>query len=208
MKNGKVKSPMLSVKGWNILKSVFRFEPRSNYSPLTPSPALGSLKLSKLDEKGQTMIDMMITVALIGIVMAVIATLTLAGVRAWQKQFARQKLERQAQSFMYDLSYQLRQAQTNSVGISNLSGEMNNSLIWFIPVGQSNPVSFYLQSVKKSGGSVMERQAVFAQPITWISGGVTTTTYSHNVLATDFLSLLFTYPDITDPSRVVANISL
>src|SRR5579859_6563809 len=108
----------------------------------------------RLPQEGQTMVDLMITAALIGVAMAVIAVLTFAGVRAWQNQLTRLKLERQAQSFMYVLTYNLRQAQTNSMAITNLAGEMNNSLLAFTPAGKSLPVSFYLRSVT-SGGNVL-----------------------------------------------------
>jgi type II secretory pathway pseudopilin PulG len=149
------------------------------------------------------MVEMLIVVGIIGLAMALLAKMTLAGLRAWEKQWSRLKLERQAQSFMYALSYNLRQAQPGTVAISNYPGEMNNSMITFTLVNGSNPVSFYLKTLK-SGTRIMERQVVFYEPY----GNTTTPSYAPKVLASDVLSLYFTYPKISDTTRVIANISL
>jgi type II secretory pathway pseudopilin PulG len=160
-------------------------------------------KSFKRGARGVSVIEVLIVVGIIGIAMALLAKLTLAGLGAWEKQWARVKMEKQAQTFMYVLSYNLRQAQPGTVAITNNPGEMNNSLITFTLVGQSKPVSFYLRTLK-SGSKIMERQAVFVEA----KGNTTTPTYAPQVLATDVLSLYFTYPKIADITRVAANISL
>ena len=151
------------------------------------------------------MVELLIVIGVIGIAMALVATLTLAGVKAWQKQWTRVKLERQAQSFMYTLTYNLRQAQPGPIQISNNTGELNNSLITFTPVGQSLPVSFYLKTLTTSGGKVLSKQAIFSQGVTT---SAPSTVFSQNVMATDVMSLYFTFPSYADTSRVMVNISL
>lgn len=161
-------------------------------------------KRTQLDEKGVTIVEVMMVVGIIGFVMAIISTLSYVGVTSWQKQKARTQLETQSQNFMYVLSYQLRQADPSTIAISNVSGEMNNSLIVFTPVGKSNPVSVYLRTLKDAGGNVLTRQAVYSEPL----GNTVTPTYSQNALATNVLSLYFTFPKITDTSRVLVNLAL
>lgn len=159
---------------------------------------------TRLNEKGVTIVEAMMVIGIIGFVMALISTMAYVGMTAWQKQKTRVKLESQAQSFMYITSFQLRQANPSTVSISNLSGEMNNSLITFTPAGKSNPVSVYLKTLTGSGGKVLSRQAIFSEP----AGNTITPTYSQQVVATDVLSLYFTYPKIADNSRVLINLSL
>jgi Tfp pilus assembly protein PilE len=158
----------------------------------------------RLDEKGVTIVEVMMVVGIIGFIMALISTLSYVGVTAWQKQKTRVKLETQSQNFMYVATYQLRQANPSSIAISNLAGEMNNSLIVFTPSGKSNPVSIYLKTLKNSSGQVLARQAVYSEPL----GNTVTPTYSQNVVATDVMSLYFTFPKITDTSRVLINLSM
>jgi len=160
-------------------------------------------RLFRKNSRGITIIEALIVIGVIGLAMALMSKLTLSGLRAWEKQWARVKMERQAQNFMYVLSYNLRQAQPATVAITNYPGEMNNSLITFTLVGQTKPVTFYLKTIK-SGSKIMVRQAIFVEP----KGNTTTPTYAPQVLATDVLSLYFTYPKIADTSRVAANISL
>jgi hypothetical protein len=155
----------------------------------------------RLDEKGVTIVEVMMVVGLIGFIMGIISTLSYVGVTAWQKQKTRTQLESQAQSFMYVATYQLRQANPSTISISNAAGEMNNSCISFTPAGKSNPVSIYLHTLT-SGGVTLSRQAVFSEPVG------SPVAYSQNVVATNVMSLYFTFPKISDTSRVLVNLSL
>jgi type II secretory pathway pseudopilin PulG len=155
-----------------------------------------------LDSKGITLVETLITIALIGIAMALLAKMMFAGNQAWQNQWARVKMESQAQKVITLLTYNLRQAVPNTVAISNQTGEMNNSMITFNRTDGSGSYSFYMKSLMK-GTTVMEREVVFTAPASIGSANPVT-----NVLATDVLALYFTYPNLPDTSRVIANISM
>src|SRR5437016_4427137 len=114
MKKRSFKFEVLSLKLRKIFHSNFRMEN-------TPNQKLKTQNL-KLNEKGVTLIEVMMVIGIIGFVMSLIATLSFVGMRAWQKQNARVKLESQAQNFIYILSYDLRQAQAGTVAISNYPG--------------------------------------------------------------------------------------
>ena len=157
-----------------------------------------------LNAKGTTIIELMMVVGLIGLVMALITSLSYTGITAWQKQSARIQLEAQAQSFMYVLSYNLRQADPSTVSISSLAGEMNESLITFSMAGKTNPVSIFLKTIAGSG-TKLDRQILISEPLSAAS-----TIYSTNpqVLAQNVVSLYFTFPKIADTSRVMVNLTL
>lgn len=140
----------------------------------------------------------------IGFIMSLIAVLAYTGVSAWQKQSARLQLESQSQNFMYVLTEKLRQAQPGTVQISNYAGEMNESMITFTQSGQGSPVSIYLKSLKGSGGAV-DRQVWMFEP-----AGPATPVYSAQgqLLAANVVSLYFTYPNISDTSRILVNLSM
>lgn len=157
---------------------------------------------SPLNDRGITIIEALMVMAVIGFIMSLIATLAYFGVTAWQKQSTRLQLESQAQSFMYILTEKLRQAQPGTVSISNYSGEMNESLITFTMVGQTNPVSIYLKTTTGTGGAE-DRKIWMFEPSstgTYLPGG--------QMLASNVISLYFTYPSSSDSQRVIASISL
>lgn len=162
-----------------------------------------------LSEKGVTIIEALMVMAVIGFVMSLISVLAYTGVSAWQKQSVRIQLESQAQNFMYVLSYNLRQAQPGSVAISNYPGEMNESMISFTLTNGSNPVSIYLKTIKNAAGTVMDRQVFLSEP-RYKNAATPTPTYATGgeLLATNVVSLYFTFPKISDTSRVLANIAL
>ncbi|HJT24138.1 MAG TPA: hypothetical protein VJ873_06145 [bacterium] len=143
----------------------------------------------------------------IGFIMSLIAVMAYTGVTAWQKQSTRLQMENQAQNFMYILTEKLRQAQPGTVSISNVSGEMNESEIYFNLVGQNNPVTFCLKTVTGTGGA-QDRKILFFDPE--YTGNTTTATYlaGGQVLASNVISLYFTYPNVSDTSRILVSLSL
>lgn len=162
-------------------------------------PRPGTLRLN---QKGITMVEVLIVIGVIMFVMSMVTVLSKVGLTAWQKQTARVKLETYAQNVMTVLAYNLRQAQPGTVSISNNTGELNESMITFKLIGNTNPVSIYLQSQKNSSGTIVNRQVIFTEP----EGS--TPSYLPKVLATNVVSLYFTYPKISDTSRIMANIAL
>ena len=167
-----------------------------------------NIQHSKFNDRGVTIIEALMVLGVIGFIMSLIAVMAFTGMTAWQKQSVRLKLENQAQNFMYVLSDKLRQAQPGSVLITNYSGEMSNSMITFTQVNQSHPVSIYLQTVNGTGGA-KDRKVWMFEPV---SNGAPTPTYSYSaqgqILATNVVSLYFTYPKIADNTRIQVSISL
>jgi len=159
---------------------------------------------SKLNSRGQSLIEALIVVGVIAFVMGLVLVLANTGLTAWQKQSARVNLESYAQHVMTVLSYNLHQAQPGTVSMPKYPGELNESQISFKLIGSSNPVSMYLKSVLTSSGAVADRQVIFTEP----KGNTTTPAYTPVVLAANVISLYFTYPKISDTSRVLVNIAL
>jgi prepilin-type N-terminal cleavage/methylation domain-containing protein len=152
------------------------------------------------NDDGFTLIEGLIALGIIGFIMAMITFLLSVGTTAWAKQNARLKMETQAMSVIQILTYGLRQSNPSTITITNLSGETNNSLIKYTTYGSSNPVSIYLQTTTLSNGT-KKRQILFAEPL----GNTTTPTYSPRVMADNVVQLYFTFPKITDTSRVLVN---
>jgi Tfp pilus assembly protein PilW len=192
----------------NILKPKTRLEKFIHLKLKTHDSKLSG-KGKLLSEKGTTLIELLITIGLIGLVMSLIFVLTYAGVRAYASQSARVTMETQSQSFMYILTEKLRQAQPGTIGIANLTGENNESMIFFMELNQSNPVTIGLKTLKNSAGKITDRQILMYEPVYSVSGGVTTATYSAsgNILAGSVVSLYFTFPFINDNTRVQVSLS-
>jgi prepilin-type N-terminal cleavage/methylation domain-containing protein len=175
--------------------------------------SMGATHKSKLPlgEEGVTMIEYLIVIAIIGIVMSAIATISLQAIKSYGNQNARLQMESQAQNFIYILTEKLRQAAPGTVSISNFTppAENNESMIIFTEINQSNPVSIYLKTTTGTGGKVLDRRILMFEPLYSVSGGVTTVTYSTggNVLASNVVSLYFTYPMINNNSRIQVSLS-
>lgn len=144
----------------------------------------------------------------IGFIMSLIAVLAYTGVTAWQKQTVRLAMENQAQSFFYVLTEKLRQAQPSSVAISNYAPttEMNMSMITFTETNQTNPVSIYLKTVKGTG-SIQDRQIWLLDP-EYVTNTSTASYSGGQVLASNVVSLYFTYPKISDTTRIQVSLSM
>lgn len=195
------RSAVRSSKLWNIFHGKFPMENSGHRAP-----RIANLKLN---DKGATMIELMIVVGIIAFVMSLLTLLSYTGVTAWQKQSARVKLEAEAQNFMYVLSYKLRQAQPGTVSISRFPGETQpNSMITFTMVGQSSPVSCFLRTLTGPGGKIMHRQVVLLEPVFLTPVASPVYGGSGNILATDVVSLYFTYPKISDNTRVLVSIAV
>jgi hypothetical protein len=158
----------------------------------------------EFNSKGFTLTEAMMVIGITMFVMSLVVSLAYTGMSAWQRQTARMQLESDAQNVMYILTYNLRQAQKGTVSISSLGGEQPMSLIYFTPINKSNPVSMFLKSVTTPGGKVMKRQIRFAEP----KGTVASPVYTEKVVAQDVVSLYFTFPMVSDPSRVLINLGL
>ena len=159
-----------------------------------------------LGEEGTTLIELLITIGLIGFTMSLIFVLTYAGVRSYASQSARVQMETQSQALMYVLTEKLRQAQPGTIGIANLAGENNESMIFFTMTGQTNPVTIGLKTIKNGAGKITDRQVFMWEP-QYI--GSSTATYNSNgvLLATNVVSLYFTLPFINDSSRVQVSLA-
>lgn len=161
----------------------------------------------RLSAEGVTLIEAMMVMAVIGFIMSLIAVMSYTGVTAWQKQSTRLQMENQAQNFMYLLTQKLRQAQPSTVTITNQPGEMNESEIYFTMTGQTSPVTFCLKTTSGTGGAV-DRKILMFDPKT--IGSTPTASYlsGGQVLASNVVSLYFTYPNISDSSRILISLSM
>lgn len=161
----------------------------------------------RLSEEGVTIIEALMVMAVIGFVMSLIATLAWFGVSSWQKQSTRIQIETQAQGFFYILTEKLRQAQPSTVSISNYPGEMNESMITFTPTNQSSPISIYLKTLTGPGGQITDRQILMFEPEYAVNTAVASYSAGGQVLASNVVSLYFTYPMISDTSRIMVSLS-
>ncbi len=157
----------------------------------------------KLSEDGFTLIEGLITLGIVGFIMAIITVLLYIGTTAWTKQTTRIRMETQGQNFIQILTYDLRQAVPGTVKITNTAGEMNNSMITFTMNGKSSPVSFYMKTMTSSTGQ-KSRQIIYSEPY----GNTITPSYSTQVLAQNVVSVYYTYPKISDTSRIMVNLSV
>lgn len=157
---------------------------------------------NSLDARGITMIEAMITIGIVGFVMAIIFSVSYWGVVAWQKQFARNKLLREAQQVMFILSAKLREAQASSITIDRFSAaEPDYSRISFTTI-DTGPVRYQFYLRKPPGAR--RGQLIMNEPR--ISGGVTINTST--VLATDVHTLFFALPDASKTNLVIINLTL
>jgi len=107
---------------------------------------------------------------------------------------------------MYILPYDLRQAQPGAVTITTAPGETQpNSMIVFTLANASSPVSVYLKTITSASGKVSDKLALLSEPVS--IGGTPTYLSGQQVLASNLVSLYFTYPSSIDTSRVIANLA-
>ena len=157
-------------------------------------------QLLQKNEDGFTLIEGLIAIGIVGFIMAMVTVLLSIGTTAWAKQNARIKMETQAQDLIQLFTYGLRQSNPSTITITNLAGEAPNSLIKYTSYGKSSPVSIYLKTSTLANGT-KKRQIFFAEPI----GNTITPTYTPRPIADNVVELYFTFPKITDTSRVIVN---
>ncbi len=154
-------------------------------------------------ESGVTMIEAMMTIGVIGFVMAVIFSVTYFGVVAFQKQFARNKLLREAQATMAIMSSKLREARAGTVSISKYLNAPDYSMITFETLESGGcRYGFYVNIPP----GTRSRQLVMSEPRPSATPGVCE--WSNTVLATDVCDMFFTYPSLANTSLVIANLTL
>lgn len=160
------------------------------------------------NQKGVTIVEAMMTVGLIGFVMALVASLAYVGVTAWKRQYARLQLERDAQAAIYVLAKNLRQARSGTITISKYNNplgvtELDFSLISFEPQNWSGVRHYcYVKSIPDASGNVKSRQLVYVEPQ---PDGLGNTRYPEKVLGSGLFQGFFTFPDLQDPSQVLVN---
>ena len=134
---------------------------------------------------GYTLVEMMIAVAILGVMSSVAARLTLQVNRFFILTRVRLNLQREARGAMYVITRELRQGQANTIVIDQVTGQPYYSRISFAKI-QGQTMSFY-----QSGGNLMMRT------------GTQTST-----LSTHLIYLGFTFPRSEDMSILSVSMTL
>jgi hypothetical protein len=86
---------------------------------------------------------------------------------------------------------------------------MNESMITFTMVNQSSPVSIYMRTVNATGGSSAQDRKIWMLEPSYTNSTPTTVSYgTGQILASNVVSLYFTYPKIADTSRIQVSLSM
>lgn len=128
---------------------------------------------------GFTLTEMLMTVAILGIVFTVLPVLLLQMTKLQRQNEARLEIQKEARISLDLINRHLRQAQANSVTIDKLSGQPFCSRIQFTKENGKN-VSFYQNNTNLN---------------MMVSGSTTT-------IAKNLLYLAFTYPSTSDKSLI------
>lgn len=105
----------------------------------------------EIKRKGYTLMEMMMTVAIIGIVMGISAPLLLQVTNFWRLTSARYSIQRDVRTSLDTINRFTRQARSATVVIDNISGQPPCSRLQFTYTNTSDntvPVSFYQQGKK------------------------------------------------------------
>jgi len=161
-------------------------------------------------ERGVTLLELMITVTIAGMLMSTLSLIMRDSFRAWLSQSKRLEMIRQARGSMDTMLKQVHAGSsiTGAIGSYSVSSpQMPFSMLSFRRWDAGTwETRFYLDIQRNSHGQEVG-VLVYERP-TWPLDGDTTTVTSRVVLATGVANLSFSYPNWRIENRVEVNLGL
>ena len=104
--------------------------------------------MGQLNRRGYTLVEIMIGVAILGILGAVVTNLFIGGVRFWRLSIAKSEIQRDARTYLDAIGRTLRQAQASTVTIDRLnSSQPAYSRISFTTI-QGKSMAYYQNGIR------------------------------------------------------------